>query len=123
MAALPHGRGLVTSPGRSRRRIRRVTLNGEVDVYALRKLMGLRSANDDGVVILRRLFHSGLPLTSAEVEWLTAIATADFIIGHEITHQVKAHAAAFPTFNRNARGLKHGHRHDGADLTEGNDWV
>ena len=75
-------------------------------------MMGLRSANDDGVVILRRLFHSRLPLISAEVEWLTAIATADFIVRHEITHQVKAHAAAFPTFNGNTRGLKHGHGHD-----------
>ena len=74
--------------------------------------MGSTSANDDGVVILRRLFHSRLPLISAEVEWLAATATADFIIRHEITHQVKAHAAAFPTFNRNARGLKHGHGHD-----------
>ena len=74
--------------------------------------MGSTSANDDGVVILRRLFHSRLPLISAEVEWFTAIATADFVICHEIPHQVKAHATAFPTFNRNARGLKHGHGHD-----------
>jgi hypothetical protein len=82
----------------------------------LRKLVELASTDDDGLVVLGRLFDGSTPLIRAEIDWLSATATGDFIVRYEVSEQVKAHLAAFRAraFDRYSRRVVDGNGHSPA---------